>query len=125
MVNPVNCGMSALIRRTTMLPHEIPGFEAARPSSHAVTVNAAAHLDTVAASKYLLSEHGIRLSPKSLTNRRYLGTGPRWQFWGCRPYTTAALLDEWVDKMFSAAAVNRRQARIGRVTARSQGEETG
>jgi hypothetical protein len=66
-------------------------------------------LDTAAASRYLLEIHGIRQSAKTLTNRRALGTGPRWRFWGSRPYVTAAALDEWVELMLSDEAANRRQ----------------
>lgn len=70
-------------------------------------------LNTVAASRYLLENHGVIQTPKTLRNRRCQGTGPRWQFWGRTPYTTPALLDVWVDEVFSEAAVNRRQARCG------------
>jgi hypothetical protein len=71
-------------------------------------------LNTAAASRYLQEKYGVIQTPKTLRNRRCQGTGPHWQFWGRIPYTTAPLLDEWVERMFSDAAVNRRHARGGR-----------
>lgn len=73
-------------------------------------------LDTPAASQYLKKTHDLDQTAKTLRNRRWAGTGPRWHFWGRIPYTTPELLDEWVEQMLSEAAVNRRQVREGRMS---------
>src|SRR4051812_48640489 len=70
-------------------------------------------LNPVATSKYLREVWGIVMAPKTLRNRTCLGTGPQWAYWGCRPYTTPALIDEWVQANLADAPANRSRPKRG------------
>jgi hypothetical protein len=71
-------------------------------------------LNPAAASKYLKEVLGIGMTTKTLRNRTCLGTGPQWAYWGCRPYTTTALLDDWVEANFADVPANGHQVRSQR-----------
>ena len=76
-------------------------------------------LNVGAASQYLKKVWGIDMATKTLRNRTCQGTGPQWMYWGCRPYTTTALLDEWVEANFADAPANGRRARSQEVDKRA------
>jgi hypothetical protein len=61
------------------------------------------------AVKYLVEEHGIKFSEKTLRNRHTLGTGPRCEYFGSRCYTTPPWLDEWVKEGVSAEPAKARR----------------
>jgi hypothetical protein len=84
---------------------------------HALNAARGAHpwpkrLSEKQARDYLETVHGIKLAGKTMRNKRWQGSGPRWEYMGNRPYTTPQWIDEWVDKAMSDRPANGRRNRV-------------
>ncbi len=64
-------------------------------------------LDRRAQSKYLEDEHGLRVSPRRLTNLAWEGNGPEERFFGRTPLSAPQWLDAWVQSRIKAKSRRR------------------
>jgi hypothetical protein len=55
-------------------------------------------LDTNLSAAYLSQIIGLTIEPQTLANYRALGKGPKWKYFGQKPFTERCELDRWVEQ---------------------------